>query len=453
MAVDVAAFVRELAFADLPADVVTAAQRCLLDLIGVGAAGSTTALARIARAYAASELCGREREARIVFDGRRASRAGAAFAGASTIDALDAHDGHKLTKGHAGAAILPALLATIDGAREGEPARAMDGRGFLTTFVLGYEIATRAGIALHATVSDYHCSGAWNALGCAAVVARLLALDATAVRHALGAAEYFGPRGQILRVTASPSMLKDGCGWGAHAGVSAALLAAAGFTGAPAVTVEAENVRHYFADLGSRWRIREQYMKPYPVCRWAQPAIEAALALARTHALSADDIDAIAIESFREAVDLGSQRAVPATTEDAQYSIAFAVAAALVFGRLGAGEVGAHGLGDPRVARLTARVTLSEDYGFSRRFPAERFARVRIDLHDGRSFVSEPTRARGDPENPLGDDEVRAKYLALAEPVLGAARAARIARNVEALAHDPKALPALVDDVLAAVRA
>jgi 2-methylcitrate dehydratase PrpD len=83
---------------------------------------------------------------------------------------------HPLTKGHAGAAILPALLAVIDGAQAASrpPHRRSRASHVL---VLGYEIATRAGIALHATVSDYHCSGAWNALGCAAIAARLLALD------------------------------------------------------------------------------------------------------------------------------------------------------------------------------------------------------------------------------------------------------------------------------------
>ena len=115
------AFVRDLSFGALPADVVAQGQRCLLDLIGVAAAGSRTHSARIANAYAATQLCGRERDARILFDGRRASLAGAAFAGAATIDALDAHDGHVLTKGHAGVAVLPTLLAVIDGAHRGEP--------------------------------------------------------------------------------------------------------------------------------------------------------------------------------------------------------------------------------------------------------------------------------------------------------------------------------------------
>src|SRR4030095_10153817 len=110
---DAVAFARELAFDQLPADVVEQAERCLLDLIAVAAAGSRVPAAAIAAAYAATQLCGNDRDARILFDGRRASLSGAAFAGASTIDAFDAHDGHPLTKGHAGAAIFPALLAAI----------------------------------------------------------------------------------------------------------------------------------------------------------------------------------------------------------------------------------------------------------------------------------------------------------------------------------------------------
>ncbi|TMI10715.1 MAG: MmgE/PrpD family protein [Betaproteobacteria bacterium] len=449
---DAPAFVRGLTFERLPDDVVASAQRHLLDLIGVAAAGSRTRAAAIASAYAATQLCGRDRNARILFDGRRSGLAGAAFAGASTIDALDGHDGHVLTKGHAGAAILPALLALIDAAGPGEVPPPVDGREFLTRLVLGYEIATRAGIALHATVPDYHCSGAWNALGCAAVVARHFAFDAATIRHALGVAEYFGPRGQILRACDSPTMVKDGSGWGAHVGLSAALLARDGFTGAPALTVERDDASAFWSDLGKRWRIREQYFKAYPVCRWAQPAIEAALDLQRSHRFAADEIATIAIESFREAVALGSQCATPRTTEEAQYSIAFAVAAALVFGQVGAGEVDVRGLSEARVHRLLPSVALAEDAEFSRRFPAERWARVRVALADGRSFVSEPARDRGNPENPLSDDELRAKYRELAIPVLGAERTGCIERAVRTLAADANALPALLAILLSPTR-
>ena len=441
-------FVRSVVFRDLPTDVVEQAQRCLIDLIGVAAAGSRAPAAAIADAYAATQMCGAARDARILFDGRRASLAGTAFAGASTIDALDAHDGHPLTKGHAGAAILPALLAVIDGAQSGEPAAETDGRELLTCLALGYEIATRAGIALHATVPDYHCSGAWNALGCAAVAGRLLGLDEARLREALGIAEYFGPRGQMLRTCDAPTMVKDGTGWGAHAGVAAALLASGGFTGAPALTVEGEDVRELWSDLGIRWRIREQYFKAYPVCRWAQPAIEAALALQRAHRFAADDVAELSVESFREAVALGSTRAVAATTEDAQYSLRHPIAAALVFGDIGPAEVSAPRLGDPRVQRLQRAMRLAEDAAFSRLFPAERWARVRVTLADGRTLASEPAVARGSAENPLSDTEILTKYRSYAEPVLGKARAARIEHAVHRLASEHMELTELLDDLL-----
>ena len=442
-----AGFALELRFDALPDDVVRTALLCLTDLIGVAAAGARTPAAAIVNAYASSQMCGRDHQARLLFDGRPAGIAGAAFAGASTIDAIDGHDGHVLTKGHAGVALLPALLAFVDGGI-GVACR-MDGREFVACLVLGYEIATRAGIALHTTTPDYHCSGAWNAIGCAALGARLMDFDERRMRDALGIAEYLGPRGQILRVCAHPTMLKDGSGWGAHAGVTAALLARDGFTGAPALTVERDDVRPLWDDLGRRWRIREQYFKAYPVCRWAQPAIEAALALKKAHRFASADIARVVIESFREAIDLGSQCPSPATIDEAQYSLPYGVAAALVFDRVGGGEVGAGAAHDPRIERLLGLVALREELDFSRRFPAERWARVRIDLADGRSLASAPAQARGGAEQPLSDEEMGAKYRELSEPSLGAQRSSRIADLVQALPVDAGALPALVNALLA----
>jgi 2-methylcitrate dehydratase PrpD len=441
---DVASFVRGIAFADLPPDVALQATRCLLDLIGVAAAGTRTHVSGIARSYAASQLCGRDENARMLFDGRRAGIAGAAFAGAATIDAIDGHDGHVLTKGHAGVAILPALLALCDGAKR---EHAFDGREFLTCLVLGYEIATRAGMAQHASVPEYHCSGSWNSVGCAAVAARFLSFDEARIREALGIAEYYGPRGQMLRTCETPSMVKDGSGWGAHVGIAAAWLAREGYTGAPAVTVEGADAKQYWTDLGARWRIREQYFKAYPVCRWAQPAIEAALGLQGAHGFAAADIAHISIESFGEAIALGSRCSAPETTEDAQYSLPYPVAAVLVFGHLGAEEIDVPKLADPRVRRLLGLMVLSENGEYSRLFPAERWARVEITLNDGRKLVSEPARARGNPENPLADAELRAKYFELAEPLLGRPRAQRIERLVSDLRHGD-AVTELLEELL-----
>ena len=294
LTVDVPTFARELQFDDLPADVVRAARRHLLDLIGVAASGRATALSRIIHDHAVRMFGGAS--ARLLFDGRRASPAGAALAGGMTIDAIDAHDGMRRTKGHIGVAILPALLAYYDDGLK------MDGREFLTSLVLGYEIGTRAGIALHASVPDYHTSGAWSCLAVAAIGGRLMRLDHEAMRHALGIAEYHGPRSQMMRCIDHPTMLKDGSGWGAMAGVSAAYLAADGFTGAPAITTEADDLAALWSDMGATWYMLDQYVKPYPVCRWAQPAVEASLAVQQAHGVDSAEIAEIAVSTDRKSV-------------------------------------------------------------------------------------------------------------------------------------------------------
>lgn len=396
-----------LSFAQLPPEVVHQARRCLLDLVGVAVSGRQTELSRIAHDFAVDHLGAGRKGARLFFDGRRVSAAGAAFAGATTIDSFDAHDGHALTKGHAGVAILPALLAVADAEHLLEDG-ALDGEALLTCLVLGYEIATRAGIALHASACDYHTSGAWNALGCAAVAARLLGLDRERTRHALGIAEYHGPRSQMMRCIDHPTMVKDGSGWGALAGVSAAYLAKDGFTGAPAITLEAPKQAAVWVDLGERWLILDQYFKPWPVCRWAQPAIEAASLLMSEHVFAASDIECVEVETFHEAVRLGAQ--LPATTEAAQYAIGFPLAAYIVRGRLGADEIGAGGLADPAIADMLRRIRLVESPEFSRRFPAERLARLRIVLKSGQIAQSAFVTARGDRNRPLSDSDILAKF-------------------------------------------
>ena len=104
-------------------------------------------------------------------------------------------------------------------------------------------------------------------------------------------------------------------------------------------------------------------------------------------------------------------------------------------------------LRDARIARVFDRIVLAESAEFSQRFPAERWARLRITLADGRTLVSEPARARGNPENPLGDDELRDKYFALANAALGAARAARIPDAIARLAVGGS-VGTLLDDLL-----
>ena len=439
---DFTAFLHELRYDDLPGDVRTFARRWLLDLIGVAAGGSRLGLSRIIRDHAADHFGAGRRRARMLFDGRAVSPAGAALAGGMTIDALDGHDGHKLTKGHVGCGILPALLALCD-------AEAQDGgEAFLTALVLGYEIGSRAGIALHRTASDYHTSGAWIAVACAALGARALGLDAARTREAIGIAEYHGPRSQMMRCIDHPTMLKDGSGWGAMAGVSAAYLAADGFTGAPALTVENGDVADLWSDLGQRWCIFEQYYKPFPVCRWAQPPVRAILDLRAEHALGGEDVERIEITTFHQSRRLATRR--PRNTEEAQYSTSFPAAVAMVRGAIGPEDVTGAALGDPEILRLSDGMLIEESEEYNAAFPARRFAHVTLVLRDGRRLTSRRTEASGDPEHPASDTEIRAKFRAWAGPALGADRAGAIETAVDDLA--PGGLGALAELILTPAR-
>ena len=227
-------FIQTLSYEALPREVVAIMKRSLLDTIGVGAVGSATEMSAITRRFAREHMPAglNGPGARLLFDGRVVSPMGAAMAGAFTIDSIDAHDGYSAVKGHAGSGVLPGILAFVDALQRG--GRKISGRELLTALAIGYEIGYRSGLAMHATCSDYHTSGAWTAVGVAAAGARLLGLDDNHLRHAMGIAEYHGPRSQMMRCIEYPSMLRDGVGWGSLAGVSAAYMAQMGFTGAPA---------------------------------------------------------------------------------------------------------------------------------------------------------------------------------------------------------------------------
>ncbi len=413
-------------WADAPSHVQAKCKLSLLDLLGVGAAASQTKLSQIIRRHAASEFAG---PIPMLYDNLTASASGAALAAGMTIDSLDGHDGFNPSKGHIGCPMFPAVLSL-------GYAEQISGREFMTALLLGYEFGARTAIAQHATTCDYHTSGSWGAVAAAAVGSRIAKLTHSETRHALGIAEYHGPRSQMMRCIDHPTMLKDGAGWGAMAGVSAVKLAQSGFTGAPAITVE--NAPEYWADLDSRWYMLEQYYKPYPVCRWAQAPVEAALYLRKTHKIKSSTIKRIEIVSFHESIRLASNK--PATTEEAQYSTSFPVAVALATGAVDPDDILETGLRDPDILRLSALVEMTEDDYANSAFPLKRYARVKIHLLDGTTHESDWFEPKWDHTAPPNDTELRQKFHRLADPILGKERANRIEDAVERLEHSELSL-------------
>lgn len=422
MAPHFAQFAVDLTPQDLPRDVLTVLRRSLLDTIGVAAIGRTTKMAAIARSVAPIMGGAGATSARILMDGTPVSSTAAAMAGAMTVDSVDAHDGTSPCKGHAGSAIFPALFAFADG-------RSITGAEFATLLAVGYEVAYRAGLAQHATCADYHTSGAWTAIGVATAYAKGLGCDMYTIRQAAGIAEYHGPRSQMMRCIDHPTMVRDGVGWGAPSGVTAAYLAKAGFTGAPALTCE--QTPEFWTDLGTNWRlVSDTHYKPYPCCRWAHPSIDGAADLMRKHKLHYSDVASVDIQTFHNATRLAGQ--TPQTPDEFAYAIAFPVATMIVRGQIGVTELDATTLQDPEILRISRNTQLIDDPNLTKISDGKRWAAVSIKTRDGRQFDAPARTPRGDADMPLSDAEIAQKFHLFADPVLGQSRA----NEIEALAGE-----------------
>lgn len=416
---DPIAFIHDFDLDQAPPLVIERAKMALLDLLGIAIGAENIRLSHIIQDHARDDFAG---QIPLLFAHGSASATGVALAAGMRIDALDGHDGFNPSKGHIGCSLFAAILPI---ALE----QNASGYDVLSALLMGYEFGARAAMAQHGTVCDYHTSGSWGAVTCAAAAARLMGLDRDRTRHALGIAEYHGPRSQMMRCIDDPTMVKDGSGWGAMAGVSAAKLARKGFTGAPAITVEA--APQYWADLGERWYMLEQYFKPYPVCRWAQAPIEAALSLRKNYLIHPDTITSVTITTFHESVRLATQR--PKTTEQAQYSTSFPTALALIHGTIRAQDLADSALDHPEVLRLSNATTMQEDAYCNDAFPLKRYAKVDIHLTDGRRLISDWHEPKWDHTAPPTPDDISQKYHGFADDALGKHKADQIEHLVNRL--------------------
>src|SRR3712207_9316314 len=120
-------------------------------------------------------------------------------------------------------------------------------------------------------------------------------------------------------------------------GIASGQLAARGFTGIPALFDADDAGPHLTESLASNNLILELYFKPYACCRWAQPAIEGALSAARQIGATAADVARVRVHTFEAATHLRS--AAPRTTEEAQFSLPWPIACALIDGVVGPEQV------------------------------------------------------------------------------------------------------------------
>jgi len=417
-----ARFVAGLGWDDLPPDVVAKAKLCFVDTVAAMIAGRVMDSSAIAAGLAATWWP--SDEARLVLDGSRVAATGAAFANAVAANAVDIDDCGIYTWGHPGAQVVPTALALAEQAH-------LDGRGLLTAIVVGYEIAFRAGRCLNAELTKvasaerhFRACGSWGSLACAAIACNVLCLDPETTSQALGIAEYHAPDLPMMRDIDSPGMVKHGVGVGALTGIMAADLARRGFTGIIS-SLELEQFDEFVEDLGDTYLLPHGITwKRYSSCAWTHPALLATEALVARHGFAHDDVERILIETYPDAVRLGTR--LPTTTEEAQFNLAWPVAALLVDGEVGPQQILEERLSSPVIRALCRRVEarvseeLSRLYYLSEANDAlgKDAAIVSVTLRDGRVLSSGLVEHVLYPKRPWGSDEIEAKFERLVSPHL-----------------------------------
>jgi 2-methylcitrate dehydratase PrpD len=381
----VVAFIEGLSWDALPATVRRTTRMALLDVLGAAIVGTLAPVSRIAAECAAAVWPGRE--ATLLLRGCRASAIGAAFANGYAANAIDIDDCAIYTRGHPGAQVFPAALALAE-------AQGLSGAEMLTGMVVGYEVAHRAARIWHATHDVYQACGSWGSVACAAVACRLLRIPAQQARHALGIAEYHAPNVPMMQGIDHPAMVKHGTGWGAMTGLVAAELASRGFTAIPSL-FSGPAVQDWVGDIGQRYIMAEGLAwKRHACCAWDHAALKGAALLMERHGVRPGEIARVRVEAPHETVRLGVE--LPTTTEEAQFNLAWPLAALLITGEVGPAQILAPAFSDRRMRDMARRIEVVESEELNRLYrlsvrgdPRGKYASVvTFYLRDGTSLTS-----------------------------------------------------------------
>jgi 2-methylcitrate dehydratase len=419
---------------DLPAEVVHAGKRFLLDSVGCALGGYGQKDVAIALEVL-REIAG-PGPATVIGSGDRWDPVSAALANALMIRVMDYNDIYWKQDPSHPSDIIPAAMAA--GERRGA-----EGKELLVGIVLGHEIEMRLCEAAFPGIRErgwHHAT--LTAFAAPLVAARMLRLPPEQMQHAIGIA---GSRHATLgAVTAGKlTMMKNTVDpLATQSGVFAALLAEKGYTGPEHVLDGKEGLTHCLgpdwklgiltAELGQSWRITRCGMKAYPTEALTHTPISAVLALVKEHDLAPEEVTQIHIRSLARAADIlaDPSKYDPRSKETADHSLPYVIAAALVDRQVTPAQFTEEKIRDPRLRAQLPKVKVEADPDIEKAFPALQRAAVTIHTADGRDLSRTIDYPKGDPRNPLTDREIEEKFDALATPVLSSDRRARVKNAV-----------------------
>jgi 2-methylcitrate dehydratase PrpD len=306
--------------------------------------------------------------------------------------------------------------------------------------VAGYEVSCRIALAVQPSHYRYwHTTGTVGTFGAAVATALLLGCDAPRIAHAIAtAATFAGGLQQALRGEGMSKPLHPG--HAADAGALAAMAAAEGVTGsldilhgevgfAAATSANAGRWHHALEGLGGWLAIHSMTFKNHGCCGHIFPSLDAVRLLQSQNLFTADDVLEIRVGGYSETKRM-CDRPNPATEQDARFSTQYCIAAMLILGAVRLAAFDRASLSRPDIRAILPKVTVHVEPDLVDAYPGRRAANVTITLKDGRRlFHHQPTR-KGDPELPLSDDELIAKFQELAVPFIGEAPAAALRQRV-----------------------
>ena len=283
-------------------------------------------------------------------------------------------------------------------------------------------------------------------MGAAVTAAKILGLNQTAMTSALGIA------GSMA--AGSMEFLSDGSftkrlhpGWAAHSGIMAALLAGNDFTG-PGTIVEGKfgflhsysstpNADKILATWGRPYEIMRTSIKPHSCCRYKQGPIDGILKIVREKNLDASQVEKITLgilkAGFAIVAEPEGQKSNPKSVVDAQFSMPFGAAVAILNGKATLDEYTMENVNSARVKELMDKISCVEDPELEKEFPKKWPATVTLQTKDGKTYSTRIDFPKGDPENPLTWDELIDKFRNLMAPVFFDARQSEIIKRVRSL--------------------
>lgn len=378
-----------------------AASRGVLDLVAAAAAGIAAPGPRAIRQ--AAQVTMASGALPLWFVGQTAGLAGAIWCNASAAAALDLDDGHRIARGHPGAAVIPAVFAAAQelGATTEE---------LLQAIVVGYEV----GVAVGAARRFYANTGMWSGYGVVAALGVLRRTPAERLAHAFAIAGMSAPN--QLHAGAGPAFraqegsdVKEGIPWSSVTALNALLLAEAGHGGPLGLLDNDEHFRleGLVEGLGRNGYVARNYMKFHACCRHVHAPVEALLGLIAQNDIDPHRIEAIEVATYSGALRLANP-ARPQGFTDIQFSIPYCLGLAALDGPEALLPLTEAAVDRPEVVAMAEKVSLRLDPELDARFPAETLSRVTLSVA-GRSYVSPVTAPRGEASAPPSWEDLEQK--------------------------------------------